>query len=291
MPLQAAGTSISFSQIRAEFGASGQVSMGQFYRGGFVPNDAFCHNNTVPGGAAVAGNPISFAGFYSTTRGNTYIPFYSTQNFSLVTNTQRIQMWIQGGGGGGANGGYWVNFPNFPVSCGAAGGGGGGYRFTQLNVNAATQYLYIVVGSGGGAANTEAFGDAIAGGGGTSQVNVIQGSTTVATRQAGGGGGGIWKSWINWGSTAGAGGGGHDGGTDGTKTNGNPATGGGGYAGDSGGNWTLEYSAAGGGSGSSGTYGGGGGAAYAKIIGWGGGFSRTLTPLQNGGNGMVQIRY
>ena len=63
MALQSSG-SISFSQIRSEFGASGAVSLSQFYRGGSnVESDGLVHPNTIP-----TSGLISFFDFYSAAR-------------------------------------------------------------------------------------------------------------------------------------------------------------------------------------------------------------------------------
>ena len=49
MALPNTGNPISFSQIRAEFGVSGTVSLSQFYRGGAnVESDGLIHPNTIP---------------------------------------------------------------------------------------------------------------------------------------------------------------------------------------------------------------------------------------------------
>lgn len=180
MPLQSSGT-ISFSQIRGEFGGAGVTRMSQLYvNAGIVPNDSFVTNGTIP-----FSGPIRFSNFYATTNGLLYVPFFSTQNYTPPVNTVRFQTWIIGAGGGPASNRFQV------LSWSLAGGGGGGYTFYQGGMNRnAGHYLNIVVGGAG----VYQGGDGPRGwtgtAGGSSATNVYVGASFLGGGGAGGGAGG-----------------------------------------------------------------------------------------------------
>lgn len=189
MPLPASGQ-ISFEQIRAEFGGTGEVSLSQYYRnGGRVSNDAFCHNNTVP-----ANGEISFGNFIATTNGNNYYTYTAAANLTPPANTIRAQVWALGGGGGGAGSRLVATRPGFA----AAGGGGGGLGFGQINIIQTNgEYLSIEVGGGGAGAtsgNTSQPGQAGSGGSSLARRRNSAGTILENSPTGGGGGGGRAKA-------------------------------------------------------------------------------------------------
>jgi hypothetical protein len=260
MPLQSSGA-ISFSQIRGEFGGAGVTRMGQLYvNAGIVPNDSFVTNGTIP-----ASGPIRFSNFYTTTNGNTYVDFYSTQNYTPPVNTVRFQTWIIAAGGGPASNRFNV------FSWALAAGGGGGYTYFQGGMDRnAGQYLNIVVGGGGAYQGGDGPRGWTGTAGGSSATNIYVGSTLLGGGGAVGGGGGYAAP--NTGSSAGGAGG-----------FGNIASGG------NGGRASIVYnvstfSAAGGSSGTT----------FFGAFGKGGSVTRTnsqgaITPEQ-GQNGYVRVR-
>ena len=210
MPLQNTGA-ISASQIQAEFGGTNIVSMSEYYRGGAnVPNEVFCHNNTIP-----AAGGISFANFYNTTKGKLYYDY--TASFTLAplpANTRRAQVYMVGGGGGGAaRGGNQVRFGS---RCCAAGGGSGGYSISTINaIRDNGEYITGEVGGGGGAKKSSGAGRCEdpcgrAGSGGGTVVRRRNSAATIIENSAvpGGGGGGFIRFGVAAGDTGAVGGGG-----------------------------------------------------------------------------------
>lgn len=119
MPLPGSGA-ISLQDLRNEFGGSGPISITDFYRGGgLVPNDEFCHNNTVP-----ANGNIRLENFYKTTNGNNYRTFTSTTTIDVPENVFRFQADIGGGGSGG------VSVRGTGRDC----TGGGGFFWAMLGI-------------------------------------------------------------------------------------------------------------------------------------------------------------
>jgi len=202
MPIPDIGP-VSFGAIRNEFGGTGAVSLSQYYRGGGrVPDDVFCHNNTIP-----ANGPINFDGFRGTTNGNTFLTYSTpgTYTSSLPLGTLRTQVNVIGGGGGGAGRRYSF-FGTYSL---AAGGGAGGYCLaTQFAIQRNGESLRIVVGGGGsGLVNNVSGTFAQAGSGEQSRVEVLSVvGSVVRSTAAGGATGGILNSNINSGGTGGTGG-------------------------------------------------------------------------------------
>ena len=201
MPLPPTGE-ISFEQIRAEFGGTGQVSLNSYYKGGArVPDDAFCHNNTIP-----ANGTISFDNFRATTNGLSYYSKYSGSENWVPTNKNivRVQTIMRGGGGGGCGRNARTIFGTFLIRyrASSAGGGGGGYGVNTLSLLANQgEYLSITVGSGGNGAGAFASAwNTLAAADGQSSITIRRnsaGTELARSTIAGGTGGSVRYRSIN----------------------------------------------------------------------------------------------
>lgn len=213
MPLQSTGE-ISFADIRAEFGGSGQVSISSYYRnGGRVPNDNFCCESA-DGGSIPGSGQIDFNDFRGTTNGNTRVELVAggdlgsdnsrnrmintgtgstaSRNYSPPANTRRVQYEAWAGSGGASKfyisrsrcGGMGkINFEVF-----AASGAGGGYVGGIYRVNSNITNIAATVGGGGGAASrwsTSQWSNYVPGGyAGGNGANTAIGFDTAGGRQA-----------------------------------------------------------------------------------------------------------
>ena len=250
MPLQNTGA-ISASQIQAEFGGTNPVSMSEYYRGGAnVPDDVFCHNNTIP-----ANGGISFANFYDTTKGDTYFAYTASTNLFPPVNTVRAQVQAVGGGGGGR--GFFYAPPRQAFCTRTGAGGGGGYSFSQINIlQRNLEYISIEVGGGAGAGPA---------GGGSSVARRRNSAGGILENSAAGNGGGGGNAGNCFGTQGGGGGGNAANGAAGTLISQNTST-----SNSTGGNSGLP------------SFGGRGGDASARHPG--------VTVNGSGGGGRIQIR-
>lgn len=185
---------ISFEQIRAEFGGSGESALNQYYRGGTrVPNNTTIARNS-RGLLVPDSGTISFEDFLGTGDVGNNTQDYTTPNpnptryiWTVPSNVYKIEVIAIGGGGGGAGVSYFVN--TISLRGNGAGGGGGQYVKRVYNVTPGGR-VEIFVGAGGirGTSNNRFQNpQAIAGGrGGDTEVSVIGVGSLFAT---GGGGG------------------------------------------------------------------------------------------------------
>lgn len=215
MPLRSSGA-ISISQIQTEFGGgSGAISINAFYRGGArVPNDVFCHNNTIP-----ASGQISWSSFLATTNGLTYIEREATGNFNVPANAVRFQAEFTSAGGGGVA----ISSAIFGGrrNAGAAGGGGGHKTWRTGNIPSGQTQLRSVIGGGGARViRTNYNTTAQAGAGGQTSIQTVGGSILLGPNASSGGSGGrVGTGGTATGGARGSGDGTYGGATAGTQAN------------------------------------------------------------------------
>ena len=143
MAVKNRGTSLSMTEIVAEFGGSAPHAMSEYYAGaGLVKVGTQNQDGTA---IPAVGLPISFNNFYGSKTGTTVTVITSSQNWTCPTGVTQVNIIVVGGGGGGGsarNGVYG--------SCvtGGGGGGAGGLCTGVIDVTPGTSY-YCEVGAGG----------------------------------------------------------------------------------------------------------------------------------------------
>jgi hypothetical protein len=309
MPIQITGP-ISFSNLRSEFGGTGAISLGSYYRGGSrVPNDNFVTLNAFQQRIPASG-AIKISDFYGTTNGNTYVDITGrTLDYTPPPNTIRIQVTLGSAGGGGVTGYMRRMIPGFRASWShdavALNGGAGGlvrdYIFQFVPRDG--MYFKIIAGVGGAGAKSSAtetcLTNAKAGNGGRSVVEIYDRNNNIfaSTPWPGGGGGAEIRALCvdNWQTNNGRlaqispfvfSGGPGLGGPDGISAS-NAANGVIAVAQNPGGE-TPKAQAARAPSPDSGFAGFGGGAMTGRV--WGGVNERGDNFRENGGNGRVRLR-
>ena len=157
MTIKASGSSLSFTEIEAEWDNDTPWSMSEFYSGGSGTVHAGAKDGD--GNAIPSSSTISFSHFYDTT-------YFVTSSASSTAGTVAVPagathiyiVTAYGAGGGGYTGG---DYDQAGGESSGAGGGGGAYAAgVYLAVTAETN-LTISVGSGGAAgSNASANGSA-----------------------------------------------------------------------------------------------------------------------------------
>ena len=193
MTIKAAGASLSFTEIEAEWDNASPFSLSEFYSG---TSTVFSGAADGDGNAIPSSGAISFSDFYDTTYFQTTSASSATGNPAVTVPNGANAIFIVsmfGGGGGGFKGQAYTKAGG--ESAGAGGGGAGGRLGQYFTVTPGDQ-LSVVIGAGGAAGvddtenNTDGtqFNHAGSAGNGVATVINPLGNNTQHITAGGGGG-------------------------------------------------------------------------------------------------------